>query len=1043
MRNLKILNRIFTLLLAISTLFVVHQAKAQTYAANEPTEKMDFKWPEGKKMAISLSFDDARLSQADKGIPLLDKYGVKATFYVMPGRVTERLDVWKKAAQNGHEMGNHSLVHPCPGNFEWARDRALDDYTLESFSMELDSAGKLLKELLGVQPVSFAYFCGQTFLGRGKNAKSYVPLIAAKFETGRGWLSEASNDPSYCNLAQLTGMELDGKSFEQIKALIDGAKSKGLWLVLAGHEINESGNQTTFLGALESLCQYALDPANEIWIDNIHNIASYIRGQRGEKPFTEALVYQNPIYPVKQRIDDLLSRMTLVEKVGQMNMPCLYLSEFGREVPIKMESCRTFAEGKFLEDLGPGGGFFTLANNVLHEGARQQAEFFNELQKIASDKTRLGIPLLQTEEGTHGLMCSGATIFPEGLAIGSTWNMGLVKKIYSIAAMEARAVGIHQLFTLVIEPNRDPRLGRNEEGFSEDPYLCSRIAETIVGAIQGNDISAKDKAVAGLCHYPGQSEPVSGMEKGAMEISERKLREVFLPPWVAGIKKAGALGVMATYPAIDAIPTHASKFLLTDILRNELNFKGLVLSEGSGLNTLVYMNLASNHKEAGQMALKAGLDVDVSYEDGYLLPLIESVNEGKVSMDLIDRSVRRILEQKFRLGLFDNPYVDPANAEKVMHTKESREVALETARQGIVLLKNEKNILPLKKDLKKIAVIGPNADDEMNQLGDYTARVVLQNIVTVLDGIKAKCSPKTMVEYVKGCDVLGNDINEIAKAGKVAKSAEIAVVVLGENEWEEPKGRGTVGEAFDVASLDLTGLQEDLLKAVYATGTPVILVLINGRPLSIRWAAEHVPGIVEAWIPGELGGHAVADIIFGDYNPSGKLPVTVPRHSGQLPAYYNYSTAKSHWMQGTINGWGSAYADMPATPLWEFGFGLSYTKYQYGNLQISPGEIGDYGQVKVTLDVKNTGNRKGDEVVQLYVRDVVASVMVPIKELKGFYKISLEPDETKPVEFILKHEDLALLNQSMDLVVEPGTFEVMVGSSSEDIKLKGEFKVKQ
>jgi len=753
-------------------------------------------------------------------------------------------------------------------------------------------------------------------------------------------------------------------------------------------------------------------------------------------------IYRDQNYPVRQRIDDLLLRMTLEEKVGQMNMPCIYLSEFGTEVTVKAERCRKFAEGKFLEGLGPGGGFFTLANNVLHEGARQQADYFNELQDIAIKKTRLGIPLLQTEEGTHGLMCSGATIFPEGLTIGSTWNMDLVREIYSIAAMEARAVGIHQLYTLVIEPNRDPRLGRNEEGFSEDPYLCSRIAETIVEAVQGYDVSAKDKVVAGLCHYPGQSEPESGLEKGAMEISERKLREVFLPPWVAGIKKAGALGVMATYPAVDAIPTHASKFLLTDILRNELNFKGLVLSEGSGINTLIYMNLASDQKEAGQLALKAGLDVDVSYEDGYLLPMIESVNEGKVSMELIDRAVRRILEQKFRLGLFENPYVDPDHAEKVMHTKESRDVALETARQGIVLLKNEKNILPLKKDLRKIAVIGPNADHELNQLGDYTAKVVTQEIITVLEGIKAKVSPKTIVEYVQGCEVLGEDVNEIAKAKKAAKNADIAVVVLGENEWEDPKDRGTVGEAFDVASLDLTGLQEDLLKAVHATGTPVILILINGRPLSIRWAAEHIPGIVEAWIPGEMGGNAVADILFGDYNPSGKLAITVPRHSGQLPAYYNYSTAKSHWIESTINGWGSAYADMPATPLWEFGFGLSYTKYEYSNLKITPAETGDHGQVKVTLDVKNTGNRKGDEVVQLYVRDLIASVMVPVKELKGFQKITLEPGEIKPVEFLLNHDDLALFNQSMEFVVEPGTFAIMVGSSSEDIRLKGEFKVK-
>lgn len=801
--------------------------------------------------------------------------------------------------------------------------------------------------------------------------------------------------------------------------------------------IIKSADQTASLSDPENISRFLTTSSEGIYTAN----RNYVPANRNneQKQSGEVLIYRDPDYPVMQRIDDLISRMTIEEKIGQMNMPCGYISDFGRDVPEKMESFRKFAEGRFMDGLGPGGGFFTLANNALHEGARQQADFFNELQKIAVEKTRLGIPLLQTEEGTHGLMCSGGTIFPEGLAIGSTWNMDLVNKIYSTAAMEARAVGIHQLFTLVVEPNRDPRLGRNEEGFSEDPYLCSCIAETLVKAIQGDDVSATNKTVAGLCHYPGQSEPSSGLERGAMEISERKLREVFLPPWIAGIKKAGALGVMATYPAIDGMPTHASKFLLTDILRNELGFNGLVLSEGGGIGTLVYMNLASDQKEAGQLALKAGLDVGISHEDGYMIPLIESLKEGKVSMDLIDRAVRRILEQKFRLGLFDNPYVGPDHAEKIMHTKESIDVALETARQGIVLLKNENSILPLRKDLKRIAVIGPNADHEKNQLGDYTAKVVLQEIVTALDGIKTKVAPKTVVEYVKGCDVIGNELNEITKARKAARNADVAIVVLGENEWNNPEGKGTVGEAYDVASLDLTGMQEDLLKAVHSTGTPVVLVLINGRPLSIRWAAENVPAIVEAWIPGEMGGHAIADIVFGDCNPSGKLPITIPRHSGQLPAYYNYSTAKSYWIN---NAWGRAYVDMPASPLWEFGFGLSYTDFEYTNLQISPPETGDHGEISVSLDVKNTGNRKGDEVIQLYIKDIIASVMVPVKELKGFRKISLDPGEKKNVEFKLRHEDLALLNPSMESVVEPGTFKVMIGRSSEDIRLQGEFAVK-
>jgi len=861
---------------------------AQLYQTNTNQKKSDFQWPEGKRMALSFSFDDARLSQVDKGIPLLDQFGVKATFYISPNSMVKRKEAWRKAVNNGHDIGNHSLVHPCSGNFIWSKHKALEDYTLYDMIIELDSASKFIQKILGVQPVSFAFPCGQTFVGRDKNTKSYVPVVSALFETGRGWLDEGPNDPIFCDMSKLTGMELDGKSFDEMKQLIESAKNKGQWLILAGHEMNEGGNQTSLLSTIEAICKYASDPSNGIWIDNVHNIASYIKDQRGEPPFIKMPIYKNPLFSIEQRIEDLLLQMTLEEKIGQMNMPCVYVSKLGRDIPEKLEGCRKMTEGKFIEGIGPIGGFFTLANTMLHKGTYQQAEYFNELQKIAIEHTRLGIPLLQTEEGTHGLMCSGGTIFPEGLTIGSTWNLDIVKKIYSITAREARAVGIHQIYTLVIEPNRDPRLGRNEEGFSEDPHLCSRIAETIAGAVQGDDISAKDKTVAGFCHYPGQSEPESGMERGAMEISERKLREVFLPPWIAGIKKGGALGVMATYPAIDGIPTHASEFLLTKILRNELGFEGLVLSEGGGLNTLVYMNIASNHKEAGELAIKAGLDVAISLEDGYLMPLIENINEGKVSTDLIDRAVRRILELKFRLGLFENPYADPEYAVKITHTKESQEVALETAREGIVLLKNEKNILPLRKNIKRIAVIGPNADHKMNQLGDYTAKVVLQDIVTILDGIKAKVSPKVIVEYVQGCDVIGTDNNEISKARKSAEVADVAIVVLGENEWGAPGGTGTNGEGYDVASLDLTGLQEELLKTVYETGTPTILVLINGRPLSIRWAAENIPAIVEAWLPGEKGGHAVADIIFGDYNPSGKLPITVPRHVGQLPFYYNY-----------------------------------------------------------------------------------------------------------------------------------------------------------
>lgn len=752
-------------------------------------------------------------------------------------------------------------------------------------------------------------------------------------------------------------------------------------------------------------------------------------------------VYKDPSFPVIQRVEDLLSQMTLKEKVGQMNIPCVYKKaigyglEFGNnsmhhtltleERQIQMEGCRKFARGDHNDQIGPGGGFFTLADRIIYEGTQKQAEFFNELQDIAINESRLGIPLLQIEEGTHGFMCAGGTVFPEGLAIGATWDMGLVNRVYQVVATEGRATGTHMLCTLVIEPTRDPRLGRNQEGYSEDPYMCSRIAENIVTAMQGYDVSGKDKVAAALSHYPGQSEPLSGLERGAMNVSERKLREVFLPPWEAGIKKHGALAVMATYPAIDDVTVHGSDKLLKDILRGELGFEGIVLSEGMGISTILDEQMAKTEKEAGQIAAMAGVDVGISMEHSYLGYLVESVEEGTIPMKVIDDAVRHILTVKFKLGLFENPYVDPAHAVSVVHSKDNQELALEASREGIVLLKNDKNILPLKKDIKSIAVIGPLADSGEYQIGDYIPHNIPQELVTVLKGIQNKVSQNTKIKYVKGCNVIGEDLDEIAKAKTVAKTADIAIVVVGE------KGSDTNGEGHDVASLDLTGLQEKLLEAVYSTKTPTIAVLVNGRPLSTVWAAENIPAIVEAWMCGEQGGNAVADVLFGDYNPSGKLPVTVPRHSGQLPVFYNHTPSKE----------AKKYIDMPGSPLYHFGHGLSYTSFEYSNLHISPLSILSGGEIQVTLEVKNTGDREGKEVVQLYIKDEVSSVTTPIKQLRGFEKINLKPGEVQSVSFSLKPEDLSLLDRNMKWIVEPGKFYVMVGSSSDDIRLEGSFIV--
>jgi beta-glucosidase len=757
-------------------------------------------------------------------------------------------------------------------------------------------------------------------------------------------------------------------------------------------------------------------------------------------------IYFNPQQPVERRVEDLLSRMTLEEKVGQLNLPCVYVDQLGKTIPEKLQACKRFAAGTYTNEIGPGAGFFTLADTILHEGAEQQAEYFNELQRIALTQTRLKIPLLEDEEGTHGGMFSGATVFPEGLAIGSSFDMPLVEQIYAAAARESRAIGIHVLSTLVLELDRDPRMGRNEEGYTEDTYLMSGIAEAIVRGSQGKDISAPDKTVALLTDFPNQSEPLSGLERGAVTLSDRMLRRDVLPPWAAGITKNGALGVMAGYPDIEDMPAHGSKKWMNDVLRDEIGFKGIVVSEGEGFGTLIYEGIVPTQKEAGVLALRAGVDINITYEPAYMGPLIENVKEGRVPMELIDRAVRRMLELKFRIGLFEHPYVDVSHAKHVMHSKEHQQLALDAAREGIVLLKNENNRLPLRKDLKSVAVIGPNANSASNLFGDYSAQVVLQHVDTVLDGLKAKLSPGTRVTYAEGCAVNDQDKNGFQKAVQAAKSSDLAVVVLGEQsrrEGDEAKHRPapTDGEGYDVASLDLTGVQEDLLKAIQATGTPTVLVLINGRPLSIRWAAERVPAIVEAWQPGERGAEAIADVLFGDYNPSGRLPITIPRSVGQLPAYYSYPLSKAYWIEG---GWTDTrgYVDMPATPLYPFGYGLSYTNFRYSNLRTEPSSINTDGKIQVSVDVENTGKRAGVETVQLYFRERFTPVATPVKQLRGFERVQIEPGQKKAVNFTLGPEELQLLDQDLRWKVVPGTFDVMIGKSSADIALKGSFEVR-
>jgi beta-glucosidase len=760
---------------------------------------------------------------------------------------------------------------------------------------------------------------------------------------------------------------------------------------------------------------------------------------------SDAPIYLDPKQPIEVRAQDLMSRMTLKEKVGQLNLPCVYVDQLGKTIPEKMQACKRFAAGTYTDEIGPGSGFFTLADTILRQGVAQQVEYFNALQKIALTQTRLKIPLLEDEEGTHGAMFSGATVFPEGLALGSSFDIPLIDSVYAASAREARAVGIHILSTLVLELDRDPRMGRNEEGYTEDPYLYSRIAEAIVRGAQGPNIDAPDRVVALMTDFPTQSEPFGGLERGAIGLSDRALRRDVLPPWISAITKNGALGVMAGYPDIEDIPAHGSEKWMNDVLRQELGFRGIVVSEGEGFGTLLYEGIVPTQKEAGAIALRAGVDLNITYEPAYMGPMIESVQEGKIPMALIDRAVRRVLELKFRLGLFEHPYVDLEHAKQVMHSAEHQELALTAAREGIVLLRNEGNLLPLNKNVKSIAVIGPNADNRENLFGDYSPSVVPQHVATILDGIKAKVSPSAHVVYVKGCNVNDQDKTEFRRAIEAAKGADVAIVALGEQarrEGADNQPPPTDGEGYDVASLDLTGVQQDLVRAIQATGTPTVLVLINGRPLSIRWEAEHVPAIVEAWEPGEQGSTAIADVLFGDYNPTGRLPITIPRSVGQLPAYYDYPPSKEYWVKG---GWTHTrgYVDMPASPLYPFGYGLSYTQFQYRNLRVSPAEIYNQGSAQVSVDVENTGHRAGVETVQLYVHQRFTPVATPIKQLRGFDRITLEPGEKKTVKFALGPEDLQLLNREMHWVVVPGPFDLMVGRSSEDILANATLKVKE
>jgi len=760
-------------------------------------------------------------------------------------------------------------------------------------------------------------------------------------------------------------------------------------------------------------------------------------------------VYLDAGQPVKKRVENLLYLMTMDEKIAQLSGIWVY----------------EILEGKrFLDDkanviMKDGIGQITRLGGASNFDPPVSARIANQIQKYLITNTRLGIPAIIHEESCSGYMAKGGTCFPQTIGVASTWDPESVEEMGTVIKEQMRSVGAHQALAPVLDVTRDARWGRVEETFGEDPYLASKMGTSYIKGIQGSDW--KQGIMATGKHFVGYGVSEGGMNWAPAHIPLREMHEIFLLPFEAAVKEARIASIMAGYHELDGIPCHSSKELLTSILRDQWGFDGLLVSDYFGINMLYeYHHVAKEKNHAARLALESGVDVELPSTDCYGKPLKAAVEKGLVKESVIDTSVMRILRMKFLLGLFENPYVDEKKAASVFDTPEQRALAYKIAQESIVLLKNQGDLLPIRKDIASIAVIGPNANTARNIIGDYaypchvesliemskdteifntpiTEKVELVDsfvpISSILDGIKSRVSRNTIVHYAKGCDVRSDSRDGFAEAIEAAKKSEVAVVVVGDKSGLVKDC--TSGESRDRANLNLPGIQEELVKVIYETGTPIIVVLINGRPLSINWIMNNITSVLEAWLPGEEGARAVADVLFGDYNPGGKLPISFPRSVGQVPVYYNHkpSGGRSHWK--------GDYVEMSSKPLFPFGYGLSYTNFEYSNMVIMPKSISIDSQVEISVDVKNTESYTGDEVVQLYVNDVQSEMTRPVKELKSFKRVTLKPGQKKTVTFILSIAQLGFYNKDMKYVVEPGTIKVMLGSSSEDIRLTGEFEI--
>ena len=748
------------------------------------------------------------------------------------------------------------------------------------------------------------------------------------------------------------------------------------------------------------------------------------------------LPYRDASLPVEQRVGDLLSRMTLEEKVGQLRCTLAwnYYEIKGNKVVPSAEFVKDLTEGH----IGMLWATYradpwtrkSLANGLTPTLA---AKAGNALQKYVIEHTRLGIPLFLAEEAPHGHMAIGTTVFPTGLGLAATWCTDVAEAMGRVTAKEVRLQGAHISYGPVLDISRDPRWSRVEESYGEDPVLTGAIGAAVVRGLGGGQLSKPYSTLATLKHFIAYGTTEGGQNGNPSIVGQRDLLQTFLPPFRKVID-AGALSVMTSYNSLDGIPSTASDYLYTDILRRQWHFKGFVVSDLYSIDGIWETHhVAANLQEAGTMALRAGVDEDLGGKA--YAELIDAVHRGLVSEAMVDTACARILRMKFEMGLFEKPYVDVKAAAQV-GSADNAAVALDAARKLVTLLKNQAGTLPLRKDVR-VAVVGPNADNVYNMLGDYTSPQPDGKVKTILMGIRDKVGADH-VEYVKGCAIRDTLHTDIPAAVAAAKRADVVVVAVGGSSARDfktsYKATGAAeaditsvsdmdsGEGYDRATLTLLGRQQELLAALRQTGKPLVVVYIEGRPLDKSWAAAHADALLTAYYPGQEGGQAIADVLFGDYNPAGRLPISVPVGEGQLPVYYNKRAPKPH-----------NYVEMSAAPLYPFGYGLSYTRFAYSNLSITP-QGSDY---LVSFDVQNVGDRDGEEVAQLYLHDQVASVSQPMLQLRHFARVAIKKGATRRVSFTVTPEDLSIVNREMQTVVEPGDFDVMVGGSSDNLPLRG------